>query len=234
MRRSLVATRFDHIGKHKPSLFIPSIDKIIIYKLLRESLEQSGLRMLAHMQVYSPESLGALKRVIMLEEEKAAAARRLKAQALDIHFCTIRCPHGLTILIDLLRLANIESRMREFNIAPEPNIVEWGFIWFPGNNGTYCSQAYIKVPLIHFEPSGFQHTRQILTLNYFQKSYYSAHNTKHAIAPGSAPSVARLLQAYLTSRGNRILEAGPFSRLSRAFRDFAETYCENAAELPLV
>ncbi|KAN0116972.1 hypothetical protein V8E51_002949 [Hyaloscypha variabilis] len=135
--------------------------------------------------------------------------------------------------IDLLRIAIVESKVKDFSSTPAPQPVGWGYIGFPANADTYCSEAYIKVPLIDFEPFGFQRTREILSVNYYRKSCLWVRNTSQAIFPGAAPTADRLLQAYLISRENCLLESSPFSRLWKASRDFAEKYCDTPSELPL-
>jgi hypothetical protein len=124
--------------------------------------------------------------------------------------------------------------VKEFSSTPGPQTVGWGYIWFPGNADTYCSEAYIKVPLIDFEPFGFQQTREILRVNYYHKSHLWVNDTSQAIFPGATPTAERLLQAHLISRKDYCPESSPFSRLSKAVRDFAESYCDISGELPLV
>ncbi|KAE9376545.1 hypothetical protein N431DRAFT_501388 [Stipitochalara longipes BDJ] len=135
--------------------------------------------------------------------------------------------------IDLFRIANIESGVKGISLTPERQIIGWGFMWFPSNDDTYSSEAYIKVPLMHFEPFGFRQTRELISVNYYHKSYVYVHDTSQAIFPGRVPTVERLLQAYLTSRRDCTPETSPFSRLSKAFRDFAKKYCDKPDELPL-
>lgn len=70
--------------------------------------------------------------------------------------------------------------------------------------------------------------------DYYGKTYYDIGNTTQAISPRSIPSIESLLQAYLISRRNFYSEPSPFNGLYKAFRDFAESYCNMAAALPLV
>jgi hypothetical protein len=128
----------------------------------------------------------------------------------------------------------VKQKVKELPIPAEPQLDRWGYIWFPGNYGAHSLEAYIKVPLIHCKPPNFQPHRILMLADYYGKTYYDIGNTTQAISPRSIPSIESLLQAYLISRRNFYSEPSPFNGLYKAFRDFAESYCNMAAALPLV
>jgi hypothetical protein len=141
---------------------------------------------------------------------------------------------NLIIFVDLLKITNVEHAVNKFSLPAEPQLNSWWYIGFPGNDHVYDPEAYIKVPIIHFEPLDFQSSRVILSADYYHRFSYVVQNTTQAISPKHVPPVDRLLQAYLKSRGNIYQGSGPFAKLSEAFRDFAESYCNKPGELPLV
>jgi hypothetical protein len=128
----------------------------------------------------------------------------------------------------------VEYTVSRLPLPAEPELDGSGYIWFPGSHNRYDPEAYIKVPITHLKQNGFQRRSVILTADYYSRTYQDMPDINQAIAPESVPSTERLLQAYLTSRQNFLPTPSPFARLSKAFRDFAESYCNSAAELPLV
>lgn len=136
--------------------------------------------------------------------------------------------------LDLLRVANVEQSANAISMDAEPQFESWGYIWFPGNDPIQNTAAYVKIPIVHFEPPNFQSRRAILLANYYHKGYTC--NMRHmpqAILPGFVPSVESLIQAWLVSNKNFSV-ASPFARLSNAFRNFVESYCSSTVILPLV
>jgi hypothetical protein len=128
----------------------------------------------------------------------------------------------------------VEYTVNSLPLPERPELDGWGYIWFPDPDSIYDPEAYIKVPIIHLEPHDFEHRRVILSADYYMRTYCDLPNITQAIPQGSVPSVEMLLQAYLTSRRNLFPAPSPFARLSKAFRDFAESYCDSATALPLV
>lgn len=124
--------------------------------------------------------------------------------------------------------------VKEFSIPAERQIEAWGYVYFPSNDGAHNLEAYIKVPLTRCERPKFQPTRTMVTPNYYNKFYFDLEDTTEAISPSSVPSVESLLRAHLITTRNYYCEPSPFSGLYKAFRDFAESYCSIAVELPLV
>ena len=124
--------------------------------------------------------------------------------------------------------------MQKLSPLPDTQVCGRGYICFPGDNGTYGPDAYLEVPLINFEPPGFERTRYVLAWSYYHKDYYSIADAAQAISPKAVPSSESLLQAYMISRQDRVPEASPFARLAEAFRAFAVTYCDKTIALPLV
>jgi len=140
----------------------------------------------------------------------------------------------LTHLIDLLRIASLESRLKAFPIPEESHLDAWAYIWFPGNDCTYKPEAHIRVPIIDLELHHTPPRRVILWANYYSKLIYNMPDRNQAIPSSSVPPIETLLDAYLNSTRIQFPVASPFSRLSKAFRDFAESYCNRSATLPLV
>lgn len=128
----------------------------------------------------------------------------------------------------------MENRVKGLSIPAELQVNGWSYVGFPDNDAINNPEAYVKVPIIHFEPPNFQPRRVILSTNYNYKGYFTVQDTPQAISPGLIPSIESLLQASLVSSRTSYSEDSPFARLYAAFSDFAKCYCKMTMALPLV
>jgi hypothetical protein len=140
----------------------------------------------------------------------------------------------LITCLDLFRVANVEHKVKQLAIPAEPQLDGCAYICFQGGAEVEAPGAYIIVPVVHFERPDFKSNRVVLSMDYYHKYEYTVPDERKAISPGSVPSIERLLQAYLISRRDYYSNPGPFAGLYKAFRDFAENYCNVTGQMPLV
>jgi hypothetical protein len=137
-------------------------------------------------------------------------------------------------LIDLFGVAYIENMVKDLHIPSGRQTDYWAYIWFAGTSNEDAPEAYIKTPLIHFEPTDFTPIQKFLFMNYYSRAEHTAPNYQYAISPQSVPSIESLLRAHHTTKGVRYASTGPFAGLYKAIGDFVEVYCRLPGTMPLV
>lgn len=94
----------------------------------------------------------------------------------------------------------------------------------------------MELPLLDFETSPYIYSTRILIIycDYYSCEQVLRLNYPSIIAQESLPSADRLLQAFRVSTDIHFVGNGPFAGLKRVFKQFAEYYCNNVSEIPLV